>query len=202
VLIPPAAVTHATNPNPRIVPLHSAPVGDGLDLVAPANANIAPRGWYMLFVVNSQGVPSVASWIHIGYPGSDAKPGSGPGGGVLGTHTKSRAVKWVHIKSRQSYRKGRFVALVRLAQSRSTISASALMVAPARITKKKTRSVLLAKKVMRGKRAGTVKVVVQLKPKAIRRLLRTRRAHVLLKLRISASGAATYNGSNRISNTR
>jgi hypothetical protein len=201
VLIPPAAVTHATNPNPRIVPLRSAAVGDGLDLIAPANANVAPRGWYMLFVVNSQGVPSVATWVRIGYPGSDAKPG--PGGGVLGTHTgRSRAVKWVRVSSRQSFRKGRFVATVRLAHNRSTISASALMVAPVRVAKTKTRSVLLAKKVLRRQRARTVRVVVQLKKKAIRRLLRTRRAHVLLKLRISAPGAATYTGSKRIANTR
>jgi galactose oxidase-like protein len=200
VLIPPAAVTHSTNPNPRIVPLRSAPVGDGLDLVAPANANVAPRGWYMLFVVNSQGVPSVATWVHVGYP-SSAGAGAGPEGSVLGTHTKSRAVKWVRVKTHQSFRKGRFVAMVGLAHNRSTIRASALMVTPARITKR-TRSVLLAKKVMRRQRAGAVKVVVQLKPRAIRRLLRARRAHVLLKLRISAPGAATYTGSKRISNTR
>ena len=201
VLIPPAAVTHATNPNPRIVPLGSAPVGDGLDLVAPANANVAPRGWYMLFVVNSQGVPSVATWVHVGYP-SSAGAGAAPGGSVLGTHTRSRAVKWVRVKARQSFRKGRFVAMVRLAHNRSTIRASAMMVTPARISKKRTRSVLLAKKVMRGRRAGTVKVVVKLKPRAIRRLLHARRAHVLLKLRISAPGATTYTGSKRILNKR
>jgi Domain of unknown function (DUF1929)/Kelch motif len=200
VLIPPAAVTHSTNPNPRIVPLHSAPVGDGLDLIAPANANVAPRGWYMLFLVNSKGVPSVASWVHIGYPGSDPAPG--PAGGVLGTHTTSNAVKWVHVRSRQSFRRGRFVATVHLAHNGSTISASGLMVAPAHITKARTRSVLLARKVLRRQEAGTVRVVVQLKPKAIRRLLRARRAHMLLKLRISAPGAATYTGSKRISNSR
>ena len=30
---------------------------------APANANIAPPGYYMLFVVNTNGVPSVASFV-------------------------------------------------------------------------------------------------------------------------------------------
>ena len=29
------------------------------------NPNLAPPGWYMLFIVNQQGVPSVASWIHL-----------------------------------------------------------------------------------------------------------------------------------------
>lgn len=26
---------------------------------------IAPPGWYMLFVVNASGVPSVARWVHV-----------------------------------------------------------------------------------------------------------------------------------------
>src|SRR5215470_8102031 len=88
VLIPPAAVTHATNPSPRIVPLRSTPSAGGLDLVSPANANIAPPGWYMLFVVNSSGVPSVAAWVHVGYgdvnppppePGPQPQPPADPG---------------------------------------------------------------------------------------------------------------------------
>jgi hypothetical protein len=199
VLIPPGAVTHATNPNPRIVPLRSVASGDGLDLVAPANADVAPRGWYMLFVVNSQGVPSVATWIHVGYPSTSGGT-TGPEGSVLGSHASS-AVKWVHVKSRQSFRKGRFVAYVRLTDNGSTINASALLVTPSRISRK-SRSILLAKKVMRRQHAGTVKVVVQLKPKARRTLLRARRAHVLLKLRVSAPGAATYTASKRITNKR
>ncbi|HRB29024.1 MAG TPA: galactose oxidase early set domain-containing protein [Nitrosomonas sp.] len=35
-------------------------------LRSPANANIAPPGYYMLFVWNSAGVPSVARIIRIG----------------------------------------------------------------------------------------------------------------------------------------
>jgi hypothetical protein len=31
----------------------------------PANPNLAPPGWYMLFLVDQQGVPSIASWIQI-----------------------------------------------------------------------------------------------------------------------------------------
>jgi len=30
---------------------------------APPNRNIAPPGYYMLFIVNRAGVPSVAHWI-------------------------------------------------------------------------------------------------------------------------------------------
>jgi hypothetical protein len=34
-------------------------------VTSPPNANYAPPGWYMLFLVNSTGVPSVASWVQV-----------------------------------------------------------------------------------------------------------------------------------------
>jgi hypothetical protein len=34
-------------------------------ITVPANHNIAPPGWYMLFIVNNNGVPSVAHWVHL-----------------------------------------------------------------------------------------------------------------------------------------
>ena len=37
-----------------------------LDVVAPPNGNVAPPGFYMLFALNNAGVPSVASFIHLG----------------------------------------------------------------------------------------------------------------------------------------
>ena len=36
---------------------------DPLTVTAPPNGNIAPPGYYMLFLLNSSGVPSLASWI-------------------------------------------------------------------------------------------------------------------------------------------
>jgi hypothetical protein len=33
--------------------------------MAPANPNIAPPGWYVLFLVDEDGVPSVANWLHL-----------------------------------------------------------------------------------------------------------------------------------------
>ncbi|HYN35822.1 MAG TPA: galactose oxidase-like domain-containing protein [Actinomycetota bacterium] len=29
------------------------------------NARHAPPGWYMLFITNDEGVPSVADWVHV-----------------------------------------------------------------------------------------------------------------------------------------
>jgi hypothetical protein len=40
-------------------------VGDQLQLLAPPNANIAPPGYYMLFVLNGAGVPSEAKFIQV-----------------------------------------------------------------------------------------------------------------------------------------
>jgi hypothetical protein len=32
----------------------------------PANANLAPPGYYMLFIVNGNGVPSTAAMLRLG----------------------------------------------------------------------------------------------------------------------------------------
>ena len=51
-------------------------------LPVPANHNLTPTGWYMLFVVNADGVPSVATWLHLGDYGvsdpSDPPPDDPP----------------------------------------------------------------------------------------------------------------------------
>jgi hypothetical protein len=35
-------------------------------LTPPSNPNLAPPGQYMLFVTDSLGVPSIATWVSIG----------------------------------------------------------------------------------------------------------------------------------------
>ena len=60
------SVTHAFDQNQRFVPLDFSPAGNGLSVTAPANGNIAPPGHYMLFIVNNNGVPSMAKIIRIG----------------------------------------------------------------------------------------------------------------------------------------
>jgi hypothetical protein len=60
VLIRPSAVTHSVNMEQRHVALNFQ-AGDGsLTVEAPANGNLAPSGYYMLFIVSSDGVPSEA----------------------------------------------------------------------------------------------------------------------------------------------
>jgi hypothetical protein len=65
VLIAPAAVTHNFDENARYVPLQFTTGNGALQVSAPANGNLAPPGPYMLFLVNGNGVPSVAGWITI-----------------------------------------------------------------------------------------------------------------------------------------
>jgi Domain of unknown function (DUF1929) len=64
-LIRPAAVTHQSDPNQRFVALPLSVSGNHIGLNVTSNPNIAPPGWYMLFVTNANGVPSVAKWVHV-----------------------------------------------------------------------------------------------------------------------------------------
>nr|WP_233604482.1 galactose oxidase early set domain-containing protein [Micromonospora sp. HM5-17] len=66
-LIRPAAVTHSSDPNQRFVELPMTVKGTNtIDLNVTSNPNLAPPGWYMLFVHNANGVPSVAKWVKLG----------------------------------------------------------------------------------------------------------------------------------------
>ncbi len=42
--------------------------GNNVDLNVTSNPNLAPPGWYMLFGVDANGVPSVAKWVHLQGP--------------------------------------------------------------------------------------------------------------------------------------
>ncbi|MBT8101519.1 MAG: tandem-95 repeat protein, partial [Gammaproteobacteria bacterium] len=57
----PSAVTHTKNMNQRINRLAFTEVAGGLNVTAPDDPNISPPGDYMLFLINSSGVPSVAA---------------------------------------------------------------------------------------------------------------------------------------------
>jgi hypothetical protein len=52
------SVTHAFDSNQRFNRLSFVPTAGGLTVTTPANANLAPPGHYLLFIVNSNGVPS------------------------------------------------------------------------------------------------------------------------------------------------
>ena len=60
------AVTHSVNMEQRYVPLSFTADGEVINAPAPANADVAPPGIYMLFVINANGVPSVAKMMRVG----------------------------------------------------------------------------------------------------------------------------------------
>ena len=67
-LIRPSAITHSNNMDQWFVGLeiHASRGPDRLTVTAPKNANFAPPGYYMLFILNSQKIPSVAKFVKLG----------------------------------------------------------------------------------------------------------------------------------------
>jgi Domain of unknown function (DUF1929)/Bacterial Ig-like domain (group 2) len=64
-LIKLGSVTHGFNFGQRLVKLKFTRAGGTLAVTAPSNANLAPPGYYMLFVIDANGVPSVASMVQV-----------------------------------------------------------------------------------------------------------------------------------------
>ncbi|MFZ0636176.1 MAG: galactose oxidase-like domain-containing protein [Candidatus Acidiferrales bacterium] len=74
VLIRPGAVTHSFDMDQRLINL-SYTVGSGvLTATAPPNGNVAPPGYYMLFILNSSGVPSLATFVQLSAKPTDTPP--------------------------------------------------------------------------------------------------------------------------------
>lgn len=65
-LIAPGAVTHHTDSYQRYIKIKiDSRTATTLDVKIPGNSNIAPPGYYMLFVVDNSGVPSEGRFIRI-----------------------------------------------------------------------------------------------------------------------------------------
>jgi hypothetical protein len=79
VLVAPGAATHAVDMNQRVIKLPVSRRSDvqGYEVKTPKNANIALPGHYMLFLVDDQGRPSIASWVALG---TDTQSGGGVAG--------------------------------------------------------------------------------------------------------------------------
>jgi hypothetical protein len=64
-----SSVTHSFNQSQLIYPLTFSALGGSTTTItatAPLNSNLAPPGYYMLFLVNASGVPSVAKMVTVG----------------------------------------------------------------------------------------------------------------------------------------
>lgn len=65
VLMRPGAVTHGFNQTQRYVGCAFTVGAGALTVTTPPDGNVAPPGFYMLFIVNGGRVPSVARWIRL-----------------------------------------------------------------------------------------------------------------------------------------
>lgn len=94
-----SSVTHAFNQNQRVNTL-PVTVGPGsVELLAPANGNVAPPGHYLLFLVDGNGVPSVGTVVQLGADAPSPPPAAAatlasltPGTAVAGSGAFGLAV--------------------------------------------------------------------------------------------------------------
>jgi hypothetical protein len=59
------STTHTNDMSQRFMRLGFTKTSTGLNVTMPANANLAPPGYYLLFILNGTGVPSVGSMVQI-----------------------------------------------------------------------------------------------------------------------------------------
>lgn len=76
-----SSVTHSFNQNQRFKRLDFVQTSGGLTATLPDNPNLLPPGHYMLFILNNEGVPSVAEIIRI-----DSDVNVSIGGKQVGAH--------------------------------------------------------------------------------------------------------------------
>lgn len=65
VLMKAGSVTHSFDMDQRYVALSFTAGSGNLTVSEPPNSNVAPPGYYMLFLVNQAGTPSLASWLKV-----------------------------------------------------------------------------------------------------------------------------------------
>jgi hypothetical protein len=74
VLMRNGATTHAFDMDQRHVGLAFSAGAGILNITGPPNGNIAPPGYYMLFILNNAGVPSVAAMVQVSAAANDIPP--------------------------------------------------------------------------------------------------------------------------------
>ncbi|MEQ4568041.1 galactose oxidase-like domain-containing protein [Paenarthrobacter sp. CAP02] len=77
-LIKTGSVTHAFDQNAVAMNLGFSQAAGGLNVQMPANGNYAPPGYYLLSIVDGNGVPSTAAMIRLSAPSQDTTPPAAP----------------------------------------------------------------------------------------------------------------------------
>jgi len=74
VIMKNGSVTHAFDMDQRMVGLSFTSGSGVLNVTGPPNGNIAPPGYYMIFLLNTSGVPSVAKFVQVSKTPTDTPP--------------------------------------------------------------------------------------------------------------------------------
>jgi chitodextrinase len=88
------SVTHDDNPTARYIPLTFTAGSGSLTVTPPSNRNVAPPGYYYLFILNGNGVPSVASFVRFPAPWEDTQPPTAPGNLAATVSQSSVSLSW------------------------------------------------------------------------------------------------------------
>jgi len=98
-LVRPMATTHSCDTEQRLVDVPFRREGlCRLVGTVPNNPNIAPPGWYMLFITDDRDVPSVARWVHVSVRQTQAPS-------RLRTHPTRRKAPPIRIRATQPIRR-------------------------------------------------------------------------------------------------
>ena len=90
-----SSVTHTNNMEQRFSSLSFSQAAGGLNVTAPSGQNLCPPGYYMLFILNGNGVPSVAKIVRI-----EVTPPTAPSGLIATAASSSQInLSWVDNSS-------------------------------------------------------------------------------------------------------
>jgi len=68
------SVTHNVDMDTRFMELPVTPGSDSVTIGGPTNANVAPPGWYMVFLIDENGVPSTGQIVQVDGSGDTQAP--------------------------------------------------------------------------------------------------------------------------------
>ncbi|WP_347107526.1 galactose oxidase-like domain-containing protein [Paenarthrobacter sp. S56] len=93
-LIKTGSATHAFDQNARALKLTFSQASGGLNVQMPVNGNYAPPGYYLLSIVDGNGVPSTAATVKLSAPSQDTTPPSAPAGLAASASAGQIALSW------------------------------------------------------------------------------------------------------------
>lgn len=93
-LIRTGSTTHSFDQNARALSLPFTQTSGGLSVTMPANGNTAPPGYYLLSIVNSNGVPSVSKFVRFAAPYEDQVAPTAPGSLAATGSTGAATLSW------------------------------------------------------------------------------------------------------------